>query len=196
MVREPLPRDLKKAIETLQAEPERPWRICDLAVVCGVSPRTLQKHFRRFLGSTPRTLLRELRFDRARHELLGGCEEARVTEVATRCGFDHLGRFASEYRRRYGETPSTTLRRARRVSVPSIAPLPVLTSSLDGNDAMLPFECISLRPGQATAFADGIAAALWRLNWIRVVAPAHARYHLRGTVREENHRVRVTTRLS
>ena len=60
---------------------------------------------------------------------------------------------------------------------------------------MLPFECISLRPGQATAFADGIAAALWRLNWIRVVAPAHARYHLRGTVREENHRVRVTTRL-
>jgi transcriptional regulator GlxA family with amidase domain len=28
-------------------------------------------------------------------------------------GFCHLGRFSVEYRKRYGEMPSTTLRRAR-----------------------------------------------------------------------------------
>lgn len=168
MVREPLPRDLKKAVERLEAEPERPWRLCDLAVVCGVSPRTLQKHFRLFLRSTPRRFLRELRFDRARKELLGGCEEARVTEIATRCGFDHFGRFATEYRRRYGETPSTTLRRARRACASSMGPLPVFTSSLDRPAiALLPFDRLGPYPDRATSFADEIALALWRLNWLK-----------------------------
>jgi AraC-like DNA-binding protein/TolB-like protein len=196
MVGEPLPRDLKKAIERLEAEPERQWRLCDLAVLCGVSPRTLQKHFRLFLGSTPHTFLRELRFDRARQELLVGCDETRVTEIATRYGFDHFGRFASEYRRRYGETPSTTLRRARRVSVPSIGPLPAFSSSLDRPAiALLPFDRIGPHPDRATMVADEIALALWRLSWIKVSAPSHARYHLRGSVREDEHRVRVTIRL-
>jgi AraC-like DNA-binding protein/TolB-like protein len=196
MVGEPLPRDLKKAIERLEAEPERQWRLCDLAVLCGVSPRTLQKHFRLFLGSTPRTFLRELRFDQARQGLLVGCDETRVTEIATRSGFDHFGRFATEYRRRYGETPSTTLRRARRVSVPSIGPLPVFSSSLDRPAiALLPFDRIGPHPDRATMVADEIALALWRLSWIKVAAPSHARYHLRGSVREDEHRVRVTIRL-
>jgi transcriptional regulator GlxA family with amidase domain len=62
MVREPLPRSLKIAIERLEAEPERPWRLRDLAAACGVSQRTLQKHFQRFIGRAPRTFLRELRF--------------------------------------------------------------------------------------------------------------------------------------
>jgi len=46
MFRELLPRGLKKAIKRLEAEPERAWRLADLAEMCGVAPRTLQKHFR------------------------------------------------------------------------------------------------------------------------------------------------------
>ena len=196
MAREPLPRDLKKAIERLQSEPQRPWRLCDLAGACGASPRTLQKHFRRFLGITARAFLQGLRFEGARQELLAACQGARVTEIALRCGFVHFGRFATEYHRRYGETPSTTLRRAQRVTAPSTAFLPAITSPLDRPSiAMLPFDCIGLHPGRVSAFADEIATAIWRLNWIRVLAPTHARYHLHGSVREENHRVRVAIRL-
>ena len=32
-------------------------------------------------------------------------------DVALRCGFPHFGRFSIEYRQRYGETPSHTLKR-------------------------------------------------------------------------------------
>jgi len=35
-----------------------------------------------------------------------------VTSVAVRCGFVDLGRFAVEYRKLFGESPSETLRRA------------------------------------------------------------------------------------
>jgi len=142
MVRKPLPRGLKRAIEKLEAEPERRWRLCDLALACGVSPRTLQKHFHRFIGRAPRTFLQQLRFERARRELLRGCERTSITEVATRCGIAHLGRFATEYHRRYGETPSTTLRRAQRTSAPSAASALILASAIerpaDRGHALLP----------------------------------------------------------
>ncbi|MEU4714350.1 helix-turn-helix domain-containing protein [Micromonospora purpureochromogenes] len=36
---------------------------------------------------------------------------ASVTAIAVQHGFAHLGRFAGEYRARFGESPSTTLRR-------------------------------------------------------------------------------------
>lgn len=39
-----------------------------------------------------------------------------VTEVAHHCGFVHTGRFAIAYRRAFGESPSTTLRRNPRHS--------------------------------------------------------------------------------
>lgn len=197
MVREPLPRSLKRAIEKLEAEPERPWRLGDLASACGVSPRTLQKHFHRFLRRPPRTFLRELRFERARRELLGGCEQTSITKIATHCGFAHLGRFATEYHRRYGETPSTTLRRARCASTPS-APSPlVLTSAIERPTiAILPFDRIGPQLSSGSTFADDIGVALWRLHWLKVAAPPNARYHLRGTIREEGPgREHVTVRL-
>jgi len=42
MVRQPLPRGLKKAIERLESEPARAWRLEDLATAAGVAPRTFR----------------------------------------------------------------------------------------------------------------------------------------------------------
>ena len=134
MVRVPLPRGVRKAIERLEAEPARRWRLGDLAAACGIAPRTLQKQFRRFLGRAPLEFLRELRFDRARRDLLHASETATITEIATRCGFAHFGRFATEYHRRYGETPSTPLRRSRRLSLPSAASPPLRSHARAARD--------------------------------------------------------------
>jgi transcriptional regulator GlxA family with amidase domain len=34
-----------------------------------------------------------------------------VMSIAMACGFNHMGRFSTMYRQRFGESPSTTLRR-------------------------------------------------------------------------------------
>src|ERR1700687_3777537 len=54
---------------------------------------------------------RDLRVEGPRRELLQGRPRAKVMDVALRCGFPHFGRFSVGYRRRYGETPSQTLKR-------------------------------------------------------------------------------------
>jgi len=197
MGQELLPRGLKRAIERLEAEPARPWRVGELATLSGIAPRTLQKQFHRFLNKAPLGFLRELRFDHARRELLRGGQDRSITEIAFRYGFAHLGRFAIEYRRRYGESPSATRRRSLQVNSISTSQLPVLASRLERPTiAVVPFEVAGPRPKPTMAFADEIAMALWRLHWLHVVAPSNARYRLYGKVREGSHgAIRVTVQL-
>ena len=76
-----------------------------------MSVRSLQEGFRRSLDTTPMAYLRELRLEKVHQELAAADPAAvSVTEVATRWGFVHLGRFAAAYSRAFGERPSATLR--------------------------------------------------------------------------------------
>ena len=54
--------------------------------------------------------LRERRLELARRRILSG-DGRSSTQVALDCGFEHLGRFSIEYRARFGESPSHTIRR-------------------------------------------------------------------------------------
>src|ERR1700748_2207655 len=101
------------------------WTLAELAAVAGTSSRTLQRQFLSFLGKTPHAVLRDIGFERARRELLQGAHREKIMDVAVRCGFPHFGRFAVEYRRRYGETPSQTLKRQAVLSdaLPAMPPL-------------------------------------------------------------------------
>lgn len=83
-----------------------------LANHAGVSIRTLTSGFRRHCGASPLSMLRDIRLDRVREQLQDP-QGSSVTEVAMRFGFGHLGRFASVYRARFGECPSTTLAESR-----------------------------------------------------------------------------------
>src|SRR5262249_33747694 len=116
-----LPHDVSTALRLMECDAARTWTIGVLAAACGVAPRTVQKHFRRFVGEPPLRILCAYRFEHARRALLRPRAGETVTEVALRCGFTHLGRFAVEYRERYGETPSATLQRRRAVFRQAIA---------------------------------------------------------------------------
>ncbi|MDG9674530.1 AraC family transcriptional regulator [Micromonospora sp. DH14] len=83
----------------------------DVAEALRVSVRTLQDCFRRELQTTPTAYLRACRLDAAHRTLRSAAPGVSVTTVALQHGFVHLGRFATEYRSRFGESPSTTLRR-------------------------------------------------------------------------------------
>jgi AraC-like DNA-binding protein len=56
--------------------------------------------------------LRNLRITRAHEELMAADPfTTTATAVARKWGFGHYGRFAADYRRRFGHKPSETLRR-------------------------------------------------------------------------------------
>ena len=185
-----VPSDVKKAIDYLRQVGGRKFSIAALVSHCSVPERTLQKHFRAFLGISPLDYWRRLRLAAARNELLRCADDASVTEIATRFGFSHLGRFAQQYRRRFGKSPSSTLRRslsAHRLA--SADPPPEARKSRDietttGKSAdrpslaVIPCEVASLAPEHryfAEFLSQGMAAALSRVRSLSVVVGKHSR---------------------
>jgi AraC-like DNA-binding protein len=105
-----LPRHVRRAREYMNAHAHESIRAEQLAQVAGVSLRSLYAGFKQFCGVSPMQYLKDLRLERARADLLSG--SASVGGTALRWGFGHLGRFSADYRQRYGESPSDSLRRA------------------------------------------------------------------------------------
>jgi AraC-like DNA-binding protein len=180
----PLPRDVKKAIDLLRGDLVRPWRIEDLARGCEVPRRTLEKHFRRFVGCAPLQFLRAERLGQVRRRLLRGSPGTNVTVVATDCGLTHLGRFAAAYRNRYGESPSDTLRLRRIPTRANAAAVRLPASLVRPTLSILPFELIGSEAARLGGVADEIAGALHRTGWIRIVPISQGRYHLHGRVKD------------
>jgi AraC-like DNA-binding protein len=106
------PRYVRRVEEYIAANAHCHISVADLAAVAGVCARTLFSAFRAHRGQSPMGLLRAQRFELARQRLLSS-PGAAVGEVAFSCGFEHLGRFSIGYRKRFGETPTQTLRRRR-----------------------------------------------------------------------------------
>jgi transcriptional regulator GlxA family with amidase domain len=108
----PAPRVVRRAEQLIVDHAREALTVADVAEAVGLSVRALQEGFARHLGTTPTARLREARLVGVRAELLGA-DPARTTvsAVASAWGFGHLGRFAVDYRRRWDESPSATLRR-------------------------------------------------------------------------------------
>ncbi|RBM13590.1 AraC family transcriptional regulator [Prauserella sp. PE36] len=102
---------VRTAVDLIEAAPDLPHTVGDLAAAAGVGIRALQGAFRRQLGVTPTQYLRDARLRRVRDELLAAEPDAgAVSRAARRWGFGHLGRFSGWYRHRFGENPAQTLR--------------------------------------------------------------------------------------
>jgi AraC family ethanolamine operon transcriptional activator len=88
----------------------RPISGPELAKVAGVSRRTLELSFAEFLGISPARFLRWHRMNRVRSDLLvSEPGSTRVKHVAAQWGYTEMGRFAVEYKRLFGESPSESL---------------------------------------------------------------------------------------
>lgn len=88
----------------------RTSRVRALRATLGTSERTLRRVCQESYGCSPKELLQSHRLNAVRR-MLRHADPAttRVTDVAGRYGFWHMGQFAADYRRRFGELPSHTL---------------------------------------------------------------------------------------
>ncbi|XXX81648.1 AraC family transcriptional regulator [Sorangium sp. So ce134] len=92
------------AVRTLvRRDPARPWAAQDVARALGVSNATLRRRLGA-KGVSFRTLLWKERLDLAKTLLRSGRHG--VLEVATACGYDSASRFAEQFRRSEGVSPS------------------------------------------------------------------------------------------
>lgn len=90
-----------------------PIDIFQLVEITGVSARSIFQAFARTRSYSPKTFLKRARLTHARAKLQSCDPGTSVTAIALSCGFNNVGRFASEYRAQFGELPSETLARRR-----------------------------------------------------------------------------------
>jgi AraC family transcriptional regulator, ethanolamine operon transcriptional activator len=102
------------AERAFQGYPDAPVTMIALSHTVGVSARTLRYAFAQVRRESPKRYYLNMRLHSARAALSGQASEGTtVTRVATEYGFYELGRFASQYKALFGESPSRTLRRHR-----------------------------------------------------------------------------------
>lgn len=104
---------VRRAEEFMEAHAAEPIRIRDVIEECRCSASLLHRTFQQHRGYTPAQFLARQRLEAARRRLLSPRPDDTITGIALDCGFAHLSRFAERYKRRFGESPSGTLRRAR-----------------------------------------------------------------------------------
>ncbi|WP_232236361.1 AraC family transcriptional regulator [Nocardia sp. BMG51109] len=106
----PVPPELSRIVEHIHRNPTAPKSVADLAAVGGMSVRSLQEIFSRYLDTTPTAYLRRVRLWRARADLLASpAQRGAVAIAAARWGFSNLGRFAQAYRDEFGVSPSNSI---------------------------------------------------------------------------------------
>ncbi len=107
------PATVRRAVAYMESHVREDIAAGDIAAASYVTVRALQLAFRRHLDTTPMEYLRRMRLQGAHEELRTGSADsgATVGSIAAAWGFGHPGRFAARYRRRYGQSPGTTLAR-------------------------------------------------------------------------------------
>jgi AraC-like DNA-binding protein len=203
-----VPGGVARAIRFISANLAANVSIHAIAAAAGLPERTLRRHFRCFTGEAPMAFHRNLRLEAVRRTFQSNESVKDVTSVAVSHGFTHFGQFAAQYKQRFGELPSDTLRKNRgpaSASRPHVVretvALTVLPFGADGSGETV----------LAGATPDGVISVLGRMKWLEVLAadgPATAgsvmpgrsiaprtRYVVRGHVRSIGGRMQVTVRL-
>ncbi|MCS4255893.1 AraC-like DNA-binding protein [Rhodococcus erythropolis] len=92
------------ALRAIHDSPEKPWTVCSLADVAGVSRATLARRFTALVGEPPLTYLTEWRMTLAA-DLLKRSESS-ISSVAAAAGYSDAFAFSTAFKRLRGATPS------------------------------------------------------------------------------------------
>lgn len=103
---------LDTVCDYIQAHLAHPLTLTTLEQISGLNARALQYAFKRRFGCSPMAWVRQERLVLARDLLSTPEADSNVIKVAFAAGFNHLGKFSQDYRKRFGESPSATHKRA------------------------------------------------------------------------------------
>lgn len=108
---QPVSPSMERIIRYIEENVKEDIELETLSQISNMSIRSIYNAFSRVFSTTPKSYVKLVKLRRLRNDLLHGhCRN--VTEVALDYGFSHLGRFSSDYRKRFGELPSETMRLA------------------------------------------------------------------------------------
>ena len=102
---------VEQAVRLARDNAQHIQSVTDLSQESGASIRTLRRGFQERFGVSPKAYLLAQRLIGARRALRSATKQTLVTDVANNWGFWHMGQFAADYRRQFGELPSETRRR-------------------------------------------------------------------------------------
>jgi transcriptional regulator GlxA family with amidase domain len=106
--------------ELMERHLEEPLSCSALAKRAGLSPRQLERLFRKYVGETPTRYYLGLRLDRARQLLLQ--TSMPILAVGLACGFVSASHFSSSYSQYFGRTPSEERQGFRKRRSKSVRP--------------------------------------------------------------------------
>lgn len=106
-------KEIVRQLETFViGNPGTPMTAMQLALLTGVSKRTLDHAFLDVTGLPPKTYLKVIRLNQARRELQQQRPERGIVgRVASRWGFFRSDHFAADFQQQFGELPSQSLGR-------------------------------------------------------------------------------------
>ena len=105
------PRHVRRAIAYIEEHIREPISLAAMAEAVGVTARTLQKGFLKYLDATPTEYIRKLRIVCVHDELMRASGDTQVGEILLNYGITSFGHFAKAYKAVHGCTPSETLHR-------------------------------------------------------------------------------------
>lgn len=97
-------------IDYIRANLDQPLRLSHLEARSFYSRRALQAAFRERLNTTPRQWIREQRLDLAMQRLKTCQGQASIRAIALACGYTTMGQFSTDFKRRFGLSPSAVRR--------------------------------------------------------------------------------------
>jgi len=107
-------RSVRHALDYLADRAGDEISVGSICAATGVSWRTLDRGFREQFGIGPKAYLNRFRLGLVRSELLRKRADTGVADAANAWGFWHMGQFAKDYYRMFGELPSETLKTRAR----------------------------------------------------------------------------------
>ena len=95
--------NLSGVLTAVRSEPERAWRVGQLARMAGVGERQLERRMQRLLGCSVKSFLQSIRVERAAQLLIFSADS--LAAIAEACGYYDQSQFSRQFRSAKGVTP-------------------------------------------------------------------------------------------